>query len=87
MLADKLGLIKIMAKKLKGVIVSDTMDKTVVVFVNRYIKHPKYKKYIKRGKKYKAHDEENEYKIGDNVFIEECRPLSKDKHFKVLSKI
>ncbi|MBU4477176.1 30S ribosomal protein S17 [Patescibacteria group bacterium] len=76
-----------MAKKLKGVIVSDTMDKTVVVFVNRYIKHPKYKKYIKRGKKYKAHDEENEYKVGDNVFIEECRPLSKDKHFKVLSKI
>ncbi len=76
-----------MAKKLKGVVVSDKMDKTVAVLVNRYIKHPKYKKYFKRGKKYKAHDEKNEYKTGDNVFIEECKPISKDKHFKTIAKI
>lgn len=73
-------------KKLKGIIVSDLMDKTVVVFVNRYIKHPKYKKYIKRGKKYKAHDETNQYKKGETVIIQEIRPLSKDKHFTVISK-
>lgn len=73
-------------KKLKGIIMSDAMDKTVVVFVNRYIKHPKYKKYIKRGKKYKAHDEANQYKKGETVIIQEIRPLSKDKHFTVISK-
>jgi small subunit ribosomal protein S17 len=74
-------------KKLKGVIVSDSMEKTVVVLVNRLFKHKRYGKYIKRGKKYKAHDERNEYKAGDKVIIEECRPYSKDKHFKVLRKI
>lgn len=74
-------------KKLKGVVVSDTMDKTVVVLVNRYIKHRLYGKYIKRSKKYKAHDSKNEYKIGDKVIIEECRPMSKDKHFLVLKKV
>lgn len=76
-----------MAKKLKGIVVSDKMDKTVVVFVTRYKKHPKYKKYIKRSKKYKVHDEKNEYKKGDKVIIQECRPISKDKHFKVIEKI
>ena len=75
-----------MAKKLKGVIVSDKMDKTAVVLVNRYTKHPKYKKYLKISKKYKAHNENNEYKKGDRVIIEECRPMSKDKHFKIISK-
>ncbi len=74
-------------KKLKGEIVSDAMDKTVVVLVNRYKKHPKYKKYISVSKKYKAHDEKNEYKKGDKVVIEECRPISKDKHFRVAEKI
>lgn len=74
-------------KKLKGIVVSDKMDKTVVVFVTRYKKHPKYKKYIKRSKKYKVHDEKNEYKKGDKVIIQECRPISKDKHFKVIEKI
>ena len=73
-----------MAKKLKGVVVSDTMNKTVVVLVNRYVKHPKYKKYIKKSKKFKAHDEKKEYKKGDNVIIQECRPISKDKHWKVI---
>lgn len=76
-----------MAKKLKGIVVSDKMDKTAVVFVTRYKKHPKYKKYIKRSKKYKVHDEKNEYKKGDKVIIQECRPISKDKHFKVIEKI
>ncbi len=72
-------------KQLKGVVVSDKMDKTVVVLVSRYVKHPKYKKYIKRDKKFKAHDEENKYHVGDRVAIEETRPLSKDKHFRVVN--
>lgn len=76
-----------MNKKLKGIVVSDKVDKTVVVFVTRFKKHPKYKKYIKRSKKYKVHDEKNEYKKGDKVIIQECRPISKDKHFKVIEKI
>ncbi|HNW71492.1 MAG TPA: 30S ribosomal protein S17 [Candidatus Paceibacterota bacterium] len=69
---------------LKGVVVSDKMDKTVVVSVSRFVKHPKYGKYYKISKKYKAHDEENKYKTGDNVEIIETRPISKDKKFKVL---
>lgn len=72
-------------KKLRGVVVSDKMDKTVVVLVNRFVEHPKYKKYVKQSKKYKAHDETNKYKVGDTVEIEETRPLSKDKHFKVVT--
>ncbi len=76
-----------MAKKLKGKIISDLMDKTVTVLVDRYTKHPKYKKYIRISGKYKAHDEMNEHKTGDKVIIEECRPISKDKHFKILKKI
>ena len=74
-------------KKIKGVIVSDKMDKTVVVLVRRYIKIPKYGKYVSINKKYKAHDEKGEYKTGDEVMIEECRPISKDKHFRVTEKI
>lgn len=74
-------------KKLKGIIVSDAMNKTVVVSVDRFVKHPKYKKYVKKTKRYKAHDEKEEYNVGETVMIQECRPLSKDKHFKVLSKI
>ena len=73
-----------MAKKLKGVVVSDKMDKTVVVLVSRYVKHPKYKKFIIKSKKFKAHDEKKKYKVGDKVIIEECRPISKDKHWKVI---
>jgi small subunit ribosomal protein S17 len=73
-------------KKLTGTIVSDKMDKTVVVNVNRYVAHKKYGKYYKIDKNYKAHDENNEYKVGDIVIIEECRPLSKDKNFTVLGK-
>ena len=76
-----------MAKKLKGEIVSDMMDKTVVVLVNRYKKDPKYKKYVRLNKKYKAHDEKGEYKKGDKVIIQECKPLSKEKHFIVIEKV
>ncbi len=76
-----------MAKKLKGKVVSDKMEKTVVVSVDSYKKHPKYKKYISVSKKYKVHDEKNEYKVGDKVLIEERRPISKDKHFAVVGRL
>jgi len=66
-----------------GVVVSDKMDKTVVVKVDRLVKHPVYNKYIKRSAKYKAHDADNSCKIGDRVVIVESRPLSKDKCWKV----
>ncbi|MBI2627687.1 30S ribosomal protein S17 [Candidatus Nomurabacteria bacterium] len=69
---------------LKGVVVSDKMDKTVVVNVSRLVKHPLYGKFYKVSKRYKAHDEENKYKIGDKVEIVETRPISKDKRFKVI---
>lgn len=69
---------------LKGVVVSDKMEKTVVVSVNRFVKHPKYGKYYKVSKKYKAHDENNKFKLGESVSIKEIRPISKDKKFKVL---
>ncbi|MEI7709217.1 MAG: 30S ribosomal protein S17 [bacterium] len=69
---------------LKGVVVGDKMDKTVVVSVSRFIKHPLYGKFYQVSKKYKAHDEENKFKIGDKVEIVETRPISKDKHFKVV---
>lgn len=74
-------------KALQGKVVSDAMEKTVVVFVNRYFKYPKYEKYIRRGKRYKAHDENNEYKKGDKVIIQECKPLSRDKHFVVIKRL
>ena len=70
---------------LKGMVVSDKMDKTVVVSVSRFVKHPKYGKYYKVSKKYKAHDPENKHKVGDAVEIVETRPISKDKRFKVLN--
>ena len=66
-----------------GVVVSDKMDKTVVVKIDRLVKHPVYNKYIKRSAKYKAHDNDNICKTGDRVLIEETRPISKDKRWKV----
>lgn len=72
-------------KTLKGVVTSDKMDKTIVVKVTRFVEHPKYGKRIKKSKKYKAHDENNSKKIGDVVEIEETRPISKDKKFKVVA--
>jgi small subunit ribosomal protein S17 len=73
-------------KKLTGKVVSDKMDKTVVVNVTRFVAHKKYGKYFKIDKRFKAHSENNEYKIGDVVIIEECRPMSKDKNFIVIGK-
>jgi len=72
-------------KILKGVVTSDKMDKTIVVNVTRYVEHKKYGKRIKKTKKYKAHDENNVKKVGDIVEIEETRPISKDKKFKVVA--
>ena len=66
-----------------GIVVSDKMDKTVTVKVQRLTKHPIYKKYIKRYTSYKAHDEENACKVGDTVLIVETRPLSKTKRWNV----
>ncbi|MBI3458807.1 30S ribosomal protein S17 [Candidatus Azambacteria bacterium] len=74
-------------RKIKGIVVSDKMTKTVIVEVNRLKKHPKYKKYFKITARFKAHDEKDEYKTGDNVIIEETRPISKEKRWKVVSKI
>ncbi len=70
---------------LKGTVVSDKMTDTIVVLVERYIKLPKYQKYVTRTKRYKAHDAGNTKKVGEIVSIEECRPMSKDKRFKVIS--
>lgn len=72
------------SKILRGVVVSDKMKDTIVVSVTRFVKHEKYKKYYKVSKKYKAHDLGNTKKIGDQVEIKECRPISKDKHFLVI---
>jgi len=66
-------------------VVSDVQDKTVVVRVERRVMHPVYKKFITRSKKYAAHDEANHFKIGDTVRIQECRPLSKNKSWVVLT--
>jgi len=71
-------------KTLKGTVVSDKMDKTVVVLVERIKEHPKYRKRYKISKKYKAHDPENKYHNGDKIIIQECRPISKDKKWIVL---
>jgi small subunit ribosomal protein S17 len=69
-----------------GVVVSDNMDKSIVVKVERKVKHPIYKKTIKRSKKFVTHDENNECKIGDLVEIAECRPLSKRKRFRLYKR-
>ena len=71
-------------KRLKGKIVSDKMDKTVVVEVTRLKKHPKYERRFRVSKRYKAHDPENKSKVGDAVTIEEARPMSKGKSWKII---
>ncbi|HQK63632.1 MAG TPA: 30S ribosomal protein S17, partial [Candidatus Staskawiczbacteria bacterium] len=71
------------AKKLQGIVVSDKMQKTVVVEVESIKEHPKYKRRFKIHKKYKAHDEKGEFHIGDKVIIEEIKPISKGKTWKV----
>ncbi|HOO39865.1 MAG TPA: 30S ribosomal protein S17 [Syntrophales bacterium] len=70
-------------RTIKGVVVSDKMDKTVVVLSMRLVKHPVVHKYVKKRVKYKAHDEANACQVGDKVLIIESRPLSKDKRWRV----
>ena len=74
-------------QQLTGLVVSDKMDKTVVVKVDNRKRHAKYHKSYTVSKRYKAHDETNQYKVGDRVVIESIRPMSKEKKFKVLSKV
>jgi small subunit ribosomal protein S17 len=69
----------------QGVVQSNKMEKTVVVAVDRLVKHPKYKKYLKQRTRFKAHDEQNQCNIGDEVEIIESRPLSRDKRWRVHS--
>ncbi len=77
---------EIKGRVLKGTVVSDKMQKTIVVAITRLTKHPKYKKYYKITTRFKVHDEENTYKEGDKVTIRETRPLSKDKRWTVVGK-
>ena len=70
---------------LQGTVVSKTQDKTISVKVERSVMHPLYKKFIKRSKKFAAHDAENRASVGDRVQIEECRPISKNKRWTVIS--
>lgn len=78
---------KVIKRKLEGEVVSNKMDKTLVVKVTTLKEHPKYKKRYKASKSYKVHDEKNEYKIGDYILFEACRPLSADKRWRVIKKI
>ncbi len=71
-------------KILSGIVVSNKMKDTAVVEVSRFVKHPKYGKYMKISKKFKAHDVGNTKKVGDRVQITETRPISRDKHFKIV---
>ena len=71
---------------MQGTVVSDKNDKTVVVLVERRVMHPVYKKFIRRSKRYAAHDAGNVHKIGDTVFIRECAPISKRKRWEVVSE-
>ena len=71
-------------KTLQGKVVSTKMKDTIVVAVERFVKHPKYQKFLKVTKRFKVHDAGNTKKIGEMVRIMECRPMSKDKHFRIL---
>ena len=71
---------------LQGVVVSDKRDKKIVVKVERRVMHPVYKKFVRRSKKYHAHDEANQFKSGDTVRIRECRPLSRSKRWEVVAE-
>ena len=72
-------------KEREGVVVSDKMNKTVVVVVSRLVRHAKYRKYLRQRERYKAHDEQNRCRVGDRVRIIETRPLSRDKRWAVLA--
>ncbi|MBN1474211.1 MAG: 30S ribosomal protein S17 [Syntrophaceae bacterium] len=71
-------------RMIKGIVVSDKMDKTIVVKTERLVKHPIFHKYVRRHAKYKAHDENNQCKVGDTVVIIESRPISKDKRWRMV---
>lgn len=71
-------------KTLRGTVVSDKMQNSVVVLVSRYVKHPKYKKYLKHTKRYLAHNPGQRAKLGEVVTIRSCRPLSRRKHFEIV---
>ena len=74
-------------KEKTGVVTSDKMEKTITVTIERRVKHPIYGKFVKTTKKFKAHDENNEYKTGDKVTIEESRPMSREKRWKIIGKV
>ncbi|MCD4761732.1 30S ribosomal protein S17 [bacterium] len=76
---------KVIRKNFSGIVISDKMDKTVVVRIDSVKVHPKYKKRFTVSKKYKVHDEKNKFKEGDKVNFIECRPLSKDKRWRVIN--
>jgi len=76
-----------MKKQLTGTVISNKMQKTVVVEVERLKEHPKYKRRYRLHKNYKAHDEKGEYQVGDKVLIEECRPISKEKRWRVIKTL
>ena len=76
-----------MPRVIKGTIISDKMQKTAVVEVLRLKKHPKYKKYYKVSQKFKAHNPEDQYHTGDKVLMQETRPMSKDKRWKIIGKV
>jgi len=74
-------------RRSEGIVVSDKMNKTRIVAVVRLRKHPKYRKYYRMTRKFKVHDEKNEYQAGDKVVIEETRPMSKEKRWRIVQKI
>jgi len=74
-------------RQLVGTVISDKMKKTVVVETEQIKEHPKYKRRYRINKKYKVHTETNDYKVGDRVIIEECRPISKQKRWRVISRV
>lgn len=76
-----------MQRTYRGVVVSDKMDKTIVVQVDRTVLHAKYQKRYIRSRRYKVHDEKNEAHVGDAVTFEECRPMSRDKRWRMIKKV
>lgn len=76
-----------MKRKLQGTVVSDKMNKTRVVAIEGLKQHPRYLKFYKVTKRFKVHDEKNEYKTGDKVILEQTKPMSKDKNYRIIAKI
>jgi small subunit ribosomal protein S17 len=76
-----------MRRRKVGVVIGDKLPKTVVVKIINYVKHPLYKKYIRKITKLYVHDEKNEYKVGEKVMVEAIRPLSKQKHWRVIRRV